>query len=242
MSPERHQQIVQLYHDALALEPSLRAAFFDRSCAGDMALRREVESLLAVRAEAGSFLGAPALEVAAEGLAEEQAGEHGRRLGHYRLLSLLGAGGMGEVHLAEDTRLGRKLALKLLPAAFTADAVRVGRFAQEARAAASLNNPKIITIYEVGEVESTHYIVTEFVDGQTLRARMAGERLSLSATLDIAVQLASALSAAHEAGIIHRDIKPENVKVRRDGPVKVLDFGLAKLTEERQGDGAMGRS
>jgi serine/threonine protein kinase/Flp pilus assembly protein TadD len=141
---------------------------------------------------------------------------------------------MGEVHLALDARLGRKVAIKLLPAEFTTDAERVRRFAQEARAASSLNHPNIITIYEIGEAEGAHYIVTEFVEGETLRQRLTAapqQRMKLAEAIDFATQMAAALSAAHEAGITHRDIKPENVMVRRDGYVKVLDFGLAKLTE-----------
>jgi len=155
------------------------------------------------------------------------------RISHYRIISQLGAGGMGEVYLAEDTRLDRKVALKLLPAKFTEDADRVRRFIQEAKAASALNHPNIITIYEIGQEQGAHFIATEFIDGQTLRQRMASEHLSLSAALEVAMQTASALSAAHEAGIIHRDIKPENIMLRRDGYVKVLDFGLAKLIERR---------
>jgi len=154
-------------------------------------------------------------------------------IAHYRLLAPLGAGGMGEVYLAEDTKLGRKVALKLLPAEFTRDAVRVRRFEQEARAASALNHPNILTIFEIGEANGERYIATEFIDGQTLRERLNGDRLSPQAALDIAAQIAAALTAAHEAGIVHRDIKPENVMLRRDGVVKTLDFGLAKLTEQR---------
>jgi len=154
-------------------------------------------------------------------------------IAHYRLLAPLGAGGMGEVYLAEDTKLGRKVALKLLPAEFTQDAERVRRFEQEARAASALNHPNILTIFEIGEANGARYIATEYIDGQTLRERLNGDRLSPPAALDIASQIAAALTAAHEAGIVHRDIKPENVMLRRDGIVKVLDFGLAKLTEQK---------
>src|SRR3989441_1426541 len=159
-------------------------------------------------------------------------------IAHYRILSRLGAGGMGEVYLAEDTRLDRKVALKILPERFTKDESRLRRFVQEAKAASALNHPNIITIHEIGEAPNesggTHYIATEYIDGQTLRRRMTGSRLPLNVVLDIGAQVASALAAAHDAGITHRDIKPENVMVRLDGIVKVLDFGLAKLTE-RQG-------
>src|SRR5215468_1766817 len=154
-------------------------------------------------------------------------------IAHYRILSKLGAGGMGEVYLTEDTKLGRKVALKLLPAEFTRDAGRVRRFEQEARAASALNHPNILTIFEIGEADGGRFIATEYIDGQTLRERLNGDRLSPQAALDIATQIAAALTAAHKAGIVHRDIKPENVMLRRDGIVKVLDFGLAKLTEER---------
>src|SRR5215475_10206467 len=153
-------------------------------------------------------------------------------IAHYRLLAPLGAGGMGEVYLAEDTKLGRKVALKPLPEEFTRDAGRLRRFEQEARAASALNHPNILTIFEIGEADGGRFIATEYIDGQTLRERLNGDRLAPQAALDIAAQIAAALAAAHEAGIVHRDIKPENVMLRRDGIVKVLDFGLAKLTEQ----------
>jgi eukaryotic-like serine/threonine-protein kinase len=157
----------------------------------------------------------------------------GTRFNQYELVSPIGAGGMGEVYLAEDTKLSRKVALKLLPTAFTQDAARVRRFVQEAKAASALNHPNILTIYEVGEANGAHFIATKFIDGETLRAQLHGKKLGFSATLDVATQIASALAAAHAVGIIHRDIKPENVMVRRDAIVKVLDFGLAKLIEQR---------
>jgi serine/threonine protein kinase len=154
-------------------------------------------------------------------------------LGSYRILSPLGRGGMGEVYLAEDTRLGRKVAIKLLLEEFTTDGERVRRFEREARAASAINHPNILTIYEIGRSEGLHFIAAEYVEGQTLRQRMKQPRLSLREALDVAIQVASALNAAHTAAIIHRDIKPENIMVRPDGLVKVLDFGLAKLTERR---------
>jgi serine/threonine protein kinase len=138
---------------------------------------------------------------------------------------------MGEVYLAQDARLGRRVALKLLPACFTRDEAKVRRFEQEARAASALNHPNIITIYEIGQAEGIHFIVGEFVDGCTLRELLARRQMTLTEALDIAIQAANALQAAHEARIVHRDVKPENLMLRRDGYVKVLDFGLAKLTE-----------
>ena len=155
----------------------------------------------------------------------------GTRFDRYEIISPLGAGGMGEVYLARDTRLGRKVALKLLLAEFTRDPFRLQRFEQEAKAASALNHPNIITIHEIGEYEAKHFITTEFIDGRTLRQTILRGKLPAVNAVDIAIQISSALTAAHETGIVHRDIKPENVMVRRDGIVKVLDFGLAKLTE-----------
>ena len=152
-------------------------------------------------------------------------------LAHYTILSKIGEGGMGEVYLAQDTNLDRKVALKLLPEAVASNHERMRRFVQEAKSASALNHPNIITIYEVGEAESRHFISTEFIDGETLRQRMRKGPLKLNDVLEVSIQVASALAAAHAAGIVHRDIKPENIMVRRDGYIKVLDFGLAKLTE-----------
>src|SRR5437870_8696490 len=154
----------------------------------------------------------------------------GTKLGRYEIRAKIGEGGMGEVYLAQDTKLDRKVALKILPADVAAHPDRMRRFVQEAKAASALNHPNIITIYEIDETESGHFIATEFIDGETLREREQ-KPLQLSESLDIATQIASALAAAGAAGIIHRDIKPENVMLRRDGIVKVLDFGLAKLSE-----------
>ncbi len=174
------------------------------------------------------------LERSAEMIADEPSGLLvGSRLGRYRVLSKLGAGGMGEVYLAEDTSLGRKVALKLLPSHLTADQHRLQRFKQEARSASALNHPNILTIHEIGEANHRPFIATEFIEGETLRRRIAESRMKLTEALDIIIQVASALAAAHEAGIVHRDIKPENIMLRQDGYAKVLDFGLAKLTEKR---------
>jgi serine/threonine protein kinase len=158
-------------------------------------------------------------------------GMSSRQIGPYRIISLLGKGGMGEVYLAEDPRLGRKIAVKLLGAAFTRDEDRLRRFEQEARAASALNHPNILTIYDIGEAEGTLFIATEYIEGNTLRRRIPPTGMALREALEIAVQVAGALAAAHAGGIAHRDIKPENIMLRRDGYVKVLDFGLAKLVE-----------
>ncbi|HKZ02623.1 MAG TPA: serine/threonine-protein kinase [Pyrinomonadaceae bacterium] len=153
-------------------------------------------------------------------------------LSHYRIVSKLGAGGMGEVYLAQDAKLDRKVAIKVLPSAVAADRGRMSRFVQEAKAASALNHPNILTIYEIDQTNSVHFIATEFIDGETLRQRMKSVPMKLSEMLDVAAQIASALAAAHAAGIVHRDIKPENIMLRSDGIVKVLDFGLAKLCDQ----------
>ena len=155
----------------------------------------------------------------------------GSQLGRYKVLSPLGVGAMAEVYLAQDTKLGRSVALKLLSDKLAIDDSHLHRFEQEARAASSLNHPNILTIFEVGQVRRTHFIATEFIEGQTLRRRLQKSRLNLSEALDISIQVAAALNAAHAVGIVHRDIKPENIMLRTDGFVKVVDFGLAKLTE-----------
>src|SRR5262245_40826271 len=224
MERDRWEQIERLYHAALERGPNEREAFLDEACAGDEDLRREVAGLLANDVPSDGFIQSPAIEIVARAWGAEPLIEAttkpmrglitGSQIGAYRLLSPLGRGGMGEVHLALDTRLGRKVALKLLPAAFTTDADRVQRFAREARAASALNHPNIITIHEIGEAGSAHgslrYIVTEYVEGETLRQRLAGapqQRMKPPEAIAIALQIASALTAAHEAGITHRDIK-----------------------------------
>jgi eukaryotic-like serine/threonine-protein kinase len=236
MTPERYQRIGELFDAALELAPAARATFLRQACGADADLRAEVEKLLANQVESGEFLSRPALSVAATLLAQNQSpSESGKQIRHYQLLSPLGAGGMGEVWLARDSQLERKVALKLLPEHFTRSQTHVRRFAQEARAASALSHPNIITIHEIGEAEGRHYIVAEFVEGQTLR-QMMSRPLPLQTVLEIAVQIADALQAAHKAGIVHRDLKPENVMVRPDGLVKVLDFGLAKLTDPGEAD------
>jgi serine/threonine protein kinase/WD40 repeat protein len=231
MDPRRWRQIDALLQAALDRRPDERAGFLDEACAGDEGLRSEVESLLSSGDQALSLINRPAFEVAAR-LFEQSEPElrAGVSIGHYKILSLLGTGGMGEVYLAQDTRLGRKIAIKLLPADHSLDKVRLRRFQQEARAASALNHPNIITIHEIGEVQARHFIATEFIEGQTLRQFLKRKRLDLRKGLEIAIQAASALAAAHEVGIVHRDIKPENIMLRPDGLVKVLDFGLAQLS------------
>lgn len=232
MTPERWERTQQLYYAALEREPRERAAWLEQACAGDAALRREVESLLAASSEVGDFLLSPALQVEARALAAEQLPlVVGQQFNQYQLVSWLGAGGMGEVYLAHDRKLQRKVALKLLHARFTQDADQTRRFTREAKAASALNHPNIITVYETGEVGATRFIAAEFIEGVTLRQRLTESRLELREALEIAIQVAAALAAAHQAGIVHRDIKPENIMLRPDGLVKVLDFGLARLTE-----------
>src|SRR6266496_3115014 len=236
MTPERWEQVGGLYRAALDLQPDERASFLDEACGDNEALRQEVESLLAAEGGAGDFLDAGAMKDAAKMLVGESSLMLvGKELGHYHLLSLLGSGGMGEVYLAEDARLKRKVALKLLPRDLTANQDRLRRFEQEAHTASALNHPNILTIHEIGEAEDRRFMAAEFVDGGTLRSRMSSGPLKIGEALSIAEQVASALAAAHDAGIIHRDIKPENIMVRRDGIVKVLDFGLAKLMPQGEG-------
>jgi eukaryotic-like serine/threonine-protein kinase len=232
MDNERWAKIDRLLDQAMERPPESRAVFLAAACAGDDELRREIESLLQAHSRSESFLSIPALDLAARHLAhEKQVSLVGKQFGAYQVISVLGVGGMGEVYLARDERLGRRLALKLLPKRFTWDTDRVRRFEQEARAASALNHPNIITIYDIGELAGTFFIAAEHVEGQTLRQLIERGPLRAKDAIDICSQVADALDAAHEARLVHRDIKPENVIVRPDGYVKVLDFGLVKLTE-----------
>ncbi len=228
MEPERWRQIEQLYYAALEREPAERAAFLAEACAGDESLRREVVSFIAAGDRVGSFMEAPAGEFAEALATAPQPSMIGQTLTHYRIVSLLGKGGMGEVYLATDTRLGRKVAVKLLPAEFTAEGERVRRFEQEARAASALNHPNIITIFDIDSDAAGRFIVMELVVGRTLREALA-QGPAVDSLLHLGGQMAKALSAAHSVGITHRDIKPDNIMVRDDGYVKILDFGLARL-------------
>jgi Tol biopolymer transport system component len=231
MTPERWQKLKQIFDSALRRAPEERSEFLASACGDDELLRREVESLIASKEKVGSFMDAPAYQAAAELFVEDKVDlRAGETVGSYEILSFLGRGGMGEVYLGRDRRLGRKVALKFLPPSF-GDPDSLQRFEQEARAASALNHPNIITIYEITKVDSKHLIAAEFIEGKTLRERLAHDPLTLDEALHVAVQISDALTAAHKAGIIHRDIKPENVMLRPDGYVKVLDFGLAKLAE-----------
>jgi predicted ATPase/serine/threonine protein kinase len=232
MNPERYQRIQALLQSALERAPEQRSAFLSEACAGDEALLKQVEDLILSSESAGSFLESPVAEMAAHLVPNQSRLNPGQLLGQYRVLSQLGSGGMGEVHLAEDTRLKRKVALKVLRSYFTKDSERLRRFEQEASAVSALNHPNILTIHEIANADSFHFIVTEFIDGQTLRKIMTRGPMNLDEVLEVSLQVASALAAAHEFGVVHRDIKPENIMVRRDGYVKVLDFGIAKLSEK----------
>ena len=233
MTPERWQQVKEIFNSAINYRPEERGSFLSEACSGDENLRKEVESLIASHEQSGEFIDQPAFVAAASLLADEKIElSAGETIGSYQILSFISRGGMGEVYLAEDKRLGRRVALKLLPSSFTTNDDRLRRFEQEARAASALNHPNIITIYEIQQAANSHIIATEFIEGETLRQRLSRSGLTLLEALNIAIQIADALAAAHKAGIIHRDIKPENVMLRPDGYVKVLDFGLAKLSDE----------
>jgi eukaryotic-like serine/threonine-protein kinase len=229
MKAERWQQVEKLFHAALEHASHERVAYLRETSNGDLELQREVQSLLAAH-EASESLETAASELAGEWLKGLQF-RVGQSLGHFEIMAHLGSGGMGDVYLAEDNGLHRKVALKLLPAQLSADPERLRRFEREAQAASGLNHPNILTIHEIGETNGTHFIATEFIEGETLRKRLTGAPMQIGEVLQVIDQVASALAAAHEAGIIHRDIKPENIMVRRDALVKVLDFGLAKLAK-----------
>jgi len=226
--------VKRIHQSALDIDPSERAGFVDESCGGDEALRREVQELLTYAAEAESFLERPAVDIAPRPGASHETTLVGRTISHYQVLSLLGAGGMGEVYLARDPRLDRTVALKILPGELAADADRMQRFTREAKAASALNHPNVATIYDVGESDGISFIVMEHVEGETLLARIS-RRMTPPEVVDIAVQAADALDLAHSKGITHRDIKPANLMLTRRGGVKVLDFGVAKMARSDEG-------
>jgi serine/threonine protein kinase/Tol biopolymer transport system component len=236
MTPERYQLVGKLYRAAQEIAPGERADFLAKACGDDRALKDEIESLLVYDSRSEAFIDRPALQVTAEILAAEQLNSlPGRQINHYQILSLLGRGGMGEVYRARDTRLGRDVAFKVLPVAYASDADRLRRFEQEARAAGRLNHPNVVTVYDIGVYGGAPYIVAELLEGEELRAHLNQGKIPQRRALDYARQIASGLAAAHAKGIVHRDLKPENVFVTSEGRVKILDFGLAKLTSAFSG-------
>jgi len=232
MNSDRWKLVDSLLQAVLERPPHERDAFLRNASAGDEPLEREVRSLLVSQQQAGSFLENPAIEVAARALADDRSGPlaPGFKLGSYEIIAQLGAGGMGEVYRALDTRLERSVAIKILPTTFSADTERLHRFEREARLASALNHPNIVTIYELGQAGSTRYIAMELIEGQTLGQLLAVGAMPIGKALEIAAQVAEGLAKAHEAGIAHRDLKPGNLMVSTDGFVKILDFGLAKLS------------
>ena len=233
------KHVEDIFQSAIEQSPDERVRFLNEACNGNESLRREVESLLA--SYQTGFMEQSPIEEFAEIIINSKEGakegvKPGEQIGSYKIISQIGAGGMGEVYLAEDSKLKRQVALKFLSAQVTADDEQLARFVREAQAVSALNHPNILTVYEIGIENDVHFIATEFIDGHTLRETFKNDELTLSKLLSYAVQTAEALTTAHEAGIIHRDIKPENIMIRRDGYVKILDFGLAKLTEIRAPD------
>jgi len=232
MTPDRFQKAKRIYNSALKCEPAQRDEYLSEACAGDEALRKEVESLLGCRTEAQQFFKAPAVQAGAKALAREsQIDLTGRTVSHYAVIEKIGEGGMGVVYKARDTHLDRFVAIKVLPADMVADENRRRRFAQEAKAASALNHPNIVTVHDISQADGVTFIAMECVEGKTLDQFIPRKGMPLNEALKVAVQVADALVRAHAAGIVHRDLKPANVMVNEHGLVKVLDFGLAKLTE-----------
>ena len=230
MTPERWQRASGIYEAALEREPGERVAFIAHACGDDQELQREVESLLA-NAEAPALIDLSVWDLADDLLPGEVGLAAGTHVGPYRIEGVLGAGGMGQVYRARDTKLNRNVALKVLPDVFTDDPERLALFTREAHVLASLNHPGIAAIYGLEDTGGVHALVLELVDGPTLADRLERGPIPLDEALPIANQIAQALAAAHERSIIHRDLKPANVKVQDDGTVKVLDFGLARYVE-----------
>ena len=245
---DRWARIEALFHAAADVPPAARAAFLTEACGGDSAVRAEVESLL-LADDAGTLDNLRPFRLPTQETASPAAPDYevahlaaaslvGHTISHYEIVGLLGAGGMGLVYLARDTALLRQVAIKMLPSAAASDGPALTRFTTEARAASALQHPNVATVYEMGETERQPFIAMEYVDGATLEARLREGPLSLDDALDVAVQVAAALEAAHEAGIVHRDIKPANIMLTPRGVVKVLDFGIAKLRSTVPADGS----
>ncbi len=234
MADEKWQQVREIFDSALRRQPEERRTFVNVACGEDKTLLAEVESLLSSLGSAENFMETPAVAKVADVIeAEAKKLESGRCFGHYEIVEQIGAGGMGKVYLARDQKLERRVAVKILNEKFNRDESNLQRFVSEAKAASALNHPNILTIYEIGESGDTHFIVSEFIKGKTLREMLKESPPPLAEVLDIAIQIANALVAAHEAHLVHRDIKPENIMIRPDGFVKILDFGLAKFVEQK---------
>src|SRR2546428_6693868 len=229
MTPERWQQVDRLLEAALERPPAERAAFLKQACAGDEELRREVASVLLSYDQAGSFIETP-LEDVVSGILDNELARSmvGRALGRYQVYALLGAGGMGEVYRARDTRLDRDVAIKILPEHLVQDSEVLGRFEREAKAVAALSHPNILAIHDFGSEQGVSYAVMELLEGETLRARLTRSALPWREALEIGIAITEGLAAAHARGIIHRDLKPENIFLTSDGGVKILDFGIAR--------------
>jgi TolB-like protein/tetratricopeptide (TPR) repeat protein len=241
MTPERWLRLTDLFEAALDLEPGERAAFLASACADDDEMQREVSLLIESHERAGDLGTSPVFHIRAASVlapaeAMEQRLDEGVRLGRYEIVSLVGSGGMGRVYRARDPQLGRDVGVKVLPQGAGIGGDQLARFGREARALAALNHPNILTVYDVGLDREIPYVVSELLEGDTLRARLQRGRLPVGETIALARQIASGLAAAHDKGIIHRDLKPENLFVARDGVVKILDFGLAKQATEAAGD------